>query len=64
MVRRLKKAVYGLKQALRAWYARLDRYLLQQGFNKDTVDGNIYLKVEEDQILIMVVYVDDNFWRK
>ena len=28
-VRKLKKAFYGLKQALRAWYERLTKYLLK-----------------------------------
>ena len=28
LVRRLKKSLYGLKQVPRAWYARMDSYLL------------------------------------
>jgi len=59
MVGRLKKALYGLKQAHRAWYAWLDRYLLHQGFNKGTADSNLYIKVGEDQFLIVEVYLDD-----
>lgn len=59
MVCKSKQALYGLKQAPRAWYARLDKYLLQQGYKKGNVDSNIYLKVEGDQILILVVYVDE-----
>jgi len=39
---RLKKALYGIKQAPRAWYDRLDGYLRQQGFKKGIVDSNIY----------------------
>ena len=33
-VYRLKKALYGLKKAPRAWYDCLDGYLRQQGFKK------------------------------
>ena len=33
-VYKLKKALYGLKHAPRAWYSRLDKYLQQVGFGK------------------------------
>eukprot|EP00253_Pinus_taeda_P011539 PITA_11539 len=56
---KLKKALYGLKQAPRAWYYRLDKYLHQQGFSKGSADSNLYIKVENDKLLILVVYVDD-----
>jgi len=56
---RLKKALYGLKQAPRAWYYRLDKYLHQQGFSKGSADSNLYIKIENDKLLILVVYVDD-----
>lgn len=56
MVCRLKKYLYGLKQAPRAWHASLDKYLIQQGFNKGTTDSNLYFKIENDRILIIVVY--------
>lgn len=62
MVCILKKALYGLKQVPRAWYARLDRYLLQQNFRKGTADNNIYFKVEGIKLLIVVVYVDDTIF--
>jgi hypothetical protein len=55
----LKKYLYGLKQAPRAWYSRLDKYLQQQGFRKGNADSNIYIKVDQDNILIIEVYVDD-----
>eukprot|EP00253_Pinus_taeda_P009962 PITA_09962 len=59
LVCRLKKAIYGLKQAPRAWYYRLDKYLQQQGFIKGSTDNNLYIKVDNDKLLILVVYVDD-----
>eukprot|EP00253_Pinus_taeda_P027417 PITA_27417 len=59
LVCRLKKALYGLKQAPRAWYYRLDKYLHQQGFSKGSADNNLYIKVENEKSLILVVYVDD-----
>ena len=55
----LKKALYGLKQVPRAWYHRLDKYLQDKGFKKGTVDSNLYIKSEVDNLLIVLVYADD-----
>ena len=52
---RLKRALYGLKQAPRAWYSRLDRYLLQQNFKRGSADSNLYIKQDNDNILIIEV---------
>jgi hypothetical protein len=52
---RLKKAMYGLKQTPRAWYSILDKYLQQQGFKKCSTDNNIYIKLVQDNILIIEV---------
>ena len=51
--------MYGLKQAPRAWYSRLDKYLQQAGLKKGTADNNLYIKVTQDNILLIEVYVDD-----
>eukprot|EP00253_Pinus_taeda_P009890 PITA_09890 len=59
LVCKLKKALYGLKQAPRACYYRLDKYLHQQGFSKGSADSNLYIKIDNDKLLILVVYVDD-----
>eukprot|EP00253_Pinus_taeda_P019544 PITA_19544 len=59
LVCRLKKALYGLKQAPRAWYYRLGKYLHQQGFSKGSADSNLYIKIENDKLLMLVVYVDE-----
>jgi hypothetical protein len=56
---RLKKALYGPKQAPRAWYSRLDRYLQQARFRKGNANINLYIKVTQDSILLIEVYVDD-----
>ena len=58
---RLKRALYGLKQALCAWYEWIDQYLLSLGFFKNDVDPNLYFKVIDDKVLILVPYVDDLF---
>ena len=43
---RLSKALYGMKQAPRAWYSRIDLYLQQLGFEKSEADQNLYYLVE------------------
>ena len=47
----------------RAWYSRLDKYLQQQGFKKGNVDRNLDIKVDQDNIIILEVYVDDIIFR-
>lgn len=56
---RLKKALYGLRKASRAWYATLDSYLQQQGFRRGIADSYLYIKSKEDHQLKVVLYVDD-----
>ena len=58
---RLKKALYGLKQAPRAWYGRIDSFLKRLGFTKSKVDPNLYFKVMNDELVILLLYVDDLF---
>ena len=59
MVCKLRKALYGLKEAPRAWYSRLDTYLHHIGFRRGLVDSNLYIFTEEHRRLFVVVYVDD-----
>lgn len=54
----MKKALYGLKQAPRVWYSRLGKYLQQQGFKRVNADNNLYIKVDQDSIIIIEVYAD------
>jgi hypothetical protein len=59
---RLKKALYGLKKAPRAWYEKIDGYLMSLGFSKSVVDPNLYYHIVGDECLILVLYVDDLFF--
>jgi hypothetical protein len=56
---RLKKTVYGLKKAPRVCHSILDKYLQQQGFKRGTTNINIYVKIDNEYMLIIVVNVDD-----
>ena len=51
--------MYGLKQAPRAWFSRLDNYLQKQGYKRGTTDNNLYIKIEDQNMIIVVVYVDE-----
>ncbi|CAI7794059.1 unnamed protein product [Closterium sp. NIES-54] len=55
----LKKAIYGLKHAPRAWYHKLEETLLAGGFKKSECDHSLFLLQEKEQFLILLVYVDD-----
>ena len=43
-VYKLKKALYVLKQAPRAWYERLRDFLLSKGFMMGKVDTTLFIK--------------------
>ena len=58
---RLKKALYGLKQTHRAWYGRIDSFLTSLGFTKSKTYSNLYLKVMNDELVMLLLYVDDVF---
>jgi hypothetical protein len=54
----LKKALYGLKQDPRAWYGKIDSFLMSLGFTKSKDDSNLYFKVMNDDPVILLLYVD------
>jgi hypothetical protein len=56
---RLKKSLYGLKQTLRAWYAKMDSYLLSQNFVHCKSDPNVYMLRTTNSLLLLVLYVND-----
>ena len=58
---RLNKALYGLKHAPRAWYARIDGYRMSLGFNKIFVDPKLHYKTVNGNSLILALYIDDLF---
>ena len=59
-VYRLKKSLYGLKQALRAWYSRIDNFFLKNGFKRCPYEHALYIKEDESgNFLFICLYVDD-----
>ena len=56
---KLQRAIYGLKQSPRAWYARLSERLLQLGFMASKADTSLSVFSQGGVHLYMLVYVDD-----
>jgi len=58
---RLKKAIYGLKQASRAWNLQFHGVLTTLGFKRTHADAGIYVCHQHGGVglLIVVLYVDD-----
>ena len=58
-VQYLKTALYGLKQAPRAWYDRLTQYLVSHGFTRGKADQTLFIKREDDELIVIQVYMDE-----
>jgi hypothetical protein len=58
-VHMLEKALYGLKHAPRAWYEKIQGYLMSLGFKKSVVDPNLYYHIVGDGFFIFFLYVDE-----
>ncbi|TLX69860.1 hypothetical protein E9993_22705 [Labilibacter sediminis] len=58
-VYKLDKALYGLHQAPRAWYATLTEHLLQNGYTRGTIDQTLFMKKEKQDMIVVQIYVDD-----
>ncbi|CAA7027704.1 unnamed protein product [Microthlaspi erraticum] len=58
-VYKLRKALYGLRQAPRAWYSRIEGYFEKEGFAKCYCEHTLFVKTEKEKILIVSLYVDD-----
>ncbi|GJS94607.1 putative ribonuclease H-like domain-containing protein [Tanacetum coccineum] len=58
-VYKVVKALYGLHQAPRAWYATLSTFLLKHGYRRGTIDKTLFLKKHKRDIILVQVYVDD-----
>nr|GEZ88052.1 Gag-Pol polyprotein [Tanacetum cinerariifolium] len=58
-VYRLKKALYGLKRAPRAWYDELSNFLVSKGFSKGSIDPTLFISKLGEDILLVQVYVDE-----
>ncbi|GJW28550.1 putative ribonuclease H-like domain-containing protein [Tanacetum coccineum] len=58
-VYKVVKALYGLHQAPKEWYATLSTFLLKNGYRRGTIDKTLFLKKDKHDIILVQVYVDD-----
>jgi hypothetical protein len=56
---KLSKALYGLKKAPQAWYARLKTFLLEHGYIMGSVDNTLFTLNYDTNFLLVQIYVDD-----
>ncbi|KAL3652410.1 hypothetical protein CASFOL_002091 [Castilleja foliolosa] len=59
LVCKLNKSLYGLKQASRTWFNRFESVMAALGFTSSKTDTSLFIKHNEGQTLVVIVYVDD-----
>jgi hypothetical protein len=59
LVCRLNKSLYGLKQALWAWYSRFTTYLTSMGFIEAKSDTSLFILRRGPDMVYLLLYVDD-----
>jgi len=58
-VYKLKKSLYGLKQAGRLWYILIDKLLKSLGFKSVATEPCFYFSTNNGKLTMIVLYVDD-----
>ncbi|KAL0423114.1 UNVERIFIED_CONTAM: Retrovirus-related Pol polyprotein from transposon RE1 [Sesamum radiatum] len=56
---KLRKALYGLKHAPKAWYGKIAEFLTHSGYLMTSADSSLFTKAKERKLAIVLVYVDD-----
>ena len=56
---KLKKALYGFKQASREWFAKLSSFLRFMGYTQSMNDHSLFINSSEGSFTTLLVYVDD-----
>jgi hypothetical protein len=58
-VYKFSNTLYGLKQALRAWYVRLKTFLVEHGSVMGSVDKSLFTLKYGNDFLLVQIYMDD-----
>lgn len=56
---RLRKVIYGLKQAHRAWYHALQDFLLEFDFHNSYSNTSFFIYHHHGAIIFLLLYVDN-----
>jgi len=56
---KLKKSIYGLKQASRQWYYKFHQVVVSFGFEKNAIEDCMYHKFTGSKLIFLILYVDD-----
>ena len=56
---KLKKSIYGLKQASRSWNIRFDEVIKGFGFRQNEEEPCVYKKASGSAVVFLILYVDD-----
>lgn len=56
---KLKKTLYGLKQASSAWYEKIRKFLEQSGYLVAPSNSGLFIKVKNEILTIILIYMDD-----
>lgn len=59
LVCRLKKGIYGLKQAAKLWNDEINFALTSKGFDRSKADPCLYMKNINEETVYVLIYVDD-----
>ena len=56
---RLKKPLYGLKKAPRAWHPKITQTLHRIGFRMSKSDNSLFIRSYSSGLIFIIIYVDD-----
>jgi len=56
---RLRKALYGIKQAPKAWFAKFQKTITQFNFSSSGHDSALFTRKTYNGTVVLLLYVDD-----
>ncbi|XP_056688696.1 uncharacterized mitochondrial protein AtMg00810-like, partial [Spinacia oleracea] len=56
---KLKRSLYGLRQASRQWNKELNKFLISLNFQQSKQDYSLFTRTHDAEFLVILVYVDD-----